>query len=1517
VIRVAKRLLVILLGVLALVLLAVAYTQTQLFRDQLRSFILSRVEQAVQAEVSIGRLGGNLVTNLSIDSVSIRVDEGEFVSVQRIELEYDLFHLARKILYFDRVSLVHPHLTVTSGRDGTWNFERVIRPTPDDTTRTPFAWEIVVKHLSVVNGSVGLIDSAALSAHDHELADSYFVEFHNFLLTRVNLETSARIKHDLKELFVSRLSFRSVQPSVEVLQFSASMSVTPHEAHVKNLQLVTSESYLGLDASMKEVDLFDRIDLTAFEMHPVELVVQDSRVNLDELKRFIPQIGFLGGEVVTDLELGGRFGEIQLKKLNLSTGQTTLHLTGLLHNLHRPRDLYLDVEFIESTIYSPDVQAILPGLNLPDYSSVGVSTFDLAFEGKPLDFETTFSISNTAGSVQSTTKLTIGGPFTLIYDGVVSFQGLNIAPFVGNEFLASTLNGSARIEGRGVDVKHLQATATVTLDSSEILGNRVRPSEFAVRADSEAVEGVMTLGIGSMDAELAAALRQSLSDHPSFSIRGRVASLDLAELLRNPAYDSDITMRMDVSGSGLDWGDLNGDFQIDFLSSRYREYQLDSGSVRLLIDQSNREQKRLSLTSNIADFSLTGAYDLGYLAKLISFEVRNLNSALNQKFAVLDSLHAPSERFSERSTMADELRTLKDPLDATFELSIKDLEPVSILTDNRVFDGVGKLTGQVKGDVDMLSLTADLEAEELFYGDAESGFLIQNGSVHLEMDNLKPVEDPLKELEVLLLANAGNLNVSRNELDSLDLSLRFQQGYSQYSASGSYNRDVAFVLNGLANVSEDLLVFTFNELRVEYRDLQWSMDGGSTVGFGIRGARLRNVAMRSDTQVVIINGFVGIDGEIDGSVSINKINLNNLEYFLERQDPRAVRNSLTGVATLNVRASGTLARPEVTGVLEAQQVAFRGLPFGDLRGDFFYDNDIVTMNVVVADKLTAVGASPKLSISGTIPVRYSSKEESSGDEKEIGLSIKSDGVQINILDPLLSTFNDLTGILRCDVTVSGSPSNLRYHGEFSLNDCRFVFEPNNIPYLFSGQFRPEGDRIRVVNATIRNVPSDERPGKRGLVQISGDFGLERFVPTDFDLLAEGELLVVKPETRSSSLSVYGDLYVEIGRSGLSFTGTLEHSRLQGDVFVRSSSLVFPPSQTTERQISDFSIPVVVIDDTSTLRDKTDESLRERYFRTGSQSTGLNVTSQLPERGKSFLDGLEYDLNVATSGPSSEIRLIFSTVPVIEELKANFQGRWSITGDGKRWIGELTIDRASYIFYKQFDATGKLRYSGELMNPELDITALYQGTRTVQNVGDSISRTERVVVSLKIKGTRLKPEHSISMTIDGLDYYSYNGTKSSDIESDAISFIIAGTFPLSQSESNTIAADLRTTVGASLVVGASSLLTSELSEFLRQKTGFIHSIELGYGSQGSFGEAADIRLSGTAFNGLWRYRGTILDSPFNSANVSLLYSFGDIFDNASLRNFMFELERRTEVGKIGLIDDRKEINSARLFYRFSF
>jgi hypothetical protein len=499
--------------------------------------------------------------------------------------------------------------------------------------------------------------------------------------------------------------------------------------------------------------------------------------------------------------------------------------------------------------------------------------------------------------------------------------------------------------------------------------------------------------------------------------------------------------------------------------------------------------------------------------------------------------------------------------------------------------------------------------------------------------------------------------------------------------------------------------------------------------------------------------------------------------------------------------------------------------------------------------------------------------------------------------------------------VAGTPLHPQYSGSMALENCTFLFVPNDIQYTLNGAFEPDGERIRVTDAVIRNLPADEEPGRKGEIHVTGDFALRDFIPGDFRLSATGALLVVKETSRLSSLSLYGNLFTEIGQGGLRFTGNVDSSMLRGSVIISNSSLVFPPTVAAVEEESPLSIPLVFVNDTMHARAAAAPRELASYFGADSVVTG-GEGDLAGAPSKSFLDGMKYDLDIETAGSNTQIRMIFNAI-TSEELVAYIDGKFNITGDGRQWFGDLTVNRAYYNFFKRFNAEGTIHYRGNVLNPELDIQATYAAQRSDTAASGG---KENVVVTFKITGTRLEPKADISMTIDGEDYNLYNrGPTSHDVQSDAIQFIVYGNFPLTAPQRAEAGTNIGSTVSISLLTGASSLLTGTLSEFLRRQTGFINSVEFSYngGLRNTVGESADIRLTGVAWSGIWRYGGKILDKPLSNANFSIQYSFGTIFDRPSLRNLMIELERKVETNTLSTTDEMKQTNSLRLFYRFSF
>jgi hypothetical protein len=1510
-----KRLFKILLyaaaGLLGLLLLVAGITQTRFFRDRLRAAAVSTLDSLLIADVSLGELDGNLISGFSLGPIAIRAGGDTIFAADRLDLRYDPFQIPGKTIAVSSVVVVRPRVHLECGMDGVWNVQRMIRPTVEDTAaRGPFNWSVFLHSCELRDASLTLVDSAGLAAADHRPASGIEVEYHRFVLRHVNLRSSLLYTPMEQRATIHSLSFLSDQAGLTLDSLAGEFRLNPRGTFVNGLLLATDQSRVRLDAALEGVNILDGLSLERLRDAPVRLRLALKSLDLLELGALLPPVEFLKGRIALDLDARGTFAKLGVQRLNFAVGASQFSVAGDVLNLHTPEDLRLKVRFTGVNVTMGDARRLLPTMDLPEFPSLGPTTLTVDFDGSPLDFRALVQAEARGGRVKSDVALAIGGPQTLTYRGNVDVRGMDPATLLDDPRWAGALNGSVTIRGSGVTLDSLRAAVDVVIDSSRILAQGVMPSRLSVTAAAGDISGTVDVRLGTMRSALSAHFRGLSGPGASFEVNGEVSNLNLEDLLQRPSSNSDLTMRLRADGRGMDWDILSGEAALEISNSRYGDYRIESGNAHLRLDQQDPTRKEISLESNIADFTLQGAFDLPYLVSLLSYEVGNIRLAVGKKFSSVDSSLAESIDRTTLTRQGEALQAAGRTIDATYLLRLKDLVPLSRVAGNRTFNGVGVLRGALLGDYANLSLEGRLGLSEFFYGNADSGILIEGAEATLQITDLKPA-DPLRELEVFLSADAAKMHLNRARFDSLEVNFKYSQEYSSYTAHARYDRDLFARVNGIADVDTAGVLFTLNGLDFAYRDFAWVGEGGASLEFGPRGIRVRDVVMRKDTQTVRFSGSLGRDGALDAAVRAEAIDLDGMRY-LGGEALSTDASSFAGIAALDLDARGTIQRPEFTVGLRVARFAFRGVPFGAITGGFRYADGGLRTDLEAQYRARTTRESPALIVKGVIPLELGTVVKDSGvTPPPFNLHIRSDGVQMSILDPLVPTFNQLTGILRCDVTVQGSPQNPDISGELAIDSCFFLFVPNNIAYSFEGVFRPSGGRITVMQALVRNVAADRRLGRAGSMTITGDFALKELVPTDFNLQATGSLLVVKETTRKSSLSVYGNLVVETDATGLHFSGTLDRSLLRGYVLVKNSSLVFPPTLAGSEREVERTVPVIVVGDTSHAVPASDHNASSDYFGVVTDSTDVVAVER---KSTSFLDGLRYDLQIESRLGNTEIRMVFNP-ETGEELVANLDGKFVILEDGKQWLGTLKVQRAYYNFTRRFDAEGTLQYTGDFLNPELDITAKYAGTRTLRD-SSGVNLRENIVVILKITGTRYEPHLEISMTIDGLDYQSYSGPKSSDVGSDAIQFLLTGNFPLTQSQKNDIAADLRSTVGSSLATGATSLLSSTLSEFLRSETGFINSIEIGYGAQGKFGESADIRLSGVVGDGLWRIGGKVLEDPFNNANISLLYSLGDIFRNPGLTDFMFELERRVETA-IGQLNDRKETNSVRLFYRLSF
>ena len=116
-----------LLTVIAVLVAGLALSQTQWARDQLLGVALSRANNALHAQLSIGRLGGSLFYGAVLDDVSLTVDGVPAFEAKQVEVRYDPFMLARRQLVLSEVILRAPRIHLIQTATG-WNVNSILKP---------------------------------------------------------------------------------------------------------------------------------------------------------------------------------------------------------------------------------------------------------------------------------------------------------------------------------------------------------------------------------------------------------------------------------------------------------------------------------------------------------------------------------------------------------------------------------------------------------------------------------------------------------------------------------------------------------------------------------------------------------------------------------------------------------------------------------------------------------------------------------------------------------------------------------------------------------------------------------------------------------------------------------------------------------------------------------------------------------------------------------------------------------------------------------------------------------------------------------------------------------------------------------------------------------------------------------------------------------------------------------------------------------------------------------------------
>ncbi|NOY06667.1 MAG: hypothetical protein GXO82_08585, partial [Chlorobi bacterium] len=694
-------------------LLLLGTTQTAFFRNWLRDILVDLASENLHAEVYIGRFEGSIFTGLTIDSLSVERNGMPVFSASSITVRYDPFQLPNKYLRLSEITFVRPAVYLLRGKDGVWNVDGLFAVADSTEEAGSFDWTFDLDAVRILDGRLTVYDSLTETG-------SVSPNFNTSNLSLVGITLSARalVSSDLVTLALDAFSVMSADRHFVCTNIVGDVEMTPRTVKLTNLGVNTSRSRFMITAEMEGVGIAGFPSMDSLAVAPMHVRLGAPLLSSVDLRYFIPSLDFLGSRYQVELEAEGSLKQLAVSSLYLETPGTIINLKGTLRDILKGEGMWMDLVSTETRIDAAELPDIIPGIPLPDFSSLGIVKIDdLRYEGQPLDFHAAVSTTSEAGIIEANLQLNLRER-DLIYDGTVSTRGLNLARVFGDRSFSSHLNIRADIEGSGTTMGEIYAAGEVFVDSSRYnrqIIQQVRTT-FLSQGDRIDLDVRARHGVGTASAKGNLVVQDGVVS--SFNFTSRFDHVDLGKWLGRDSLDTDLNVSVSANGTGFDLETSSLAFRVELDTSVVRGYPVEPDTAEFRIDQRDPARKSLSLRTRFVDASLTGVFSIPRLVDLFA--------------ATADTIARDAGRLAAFERLASPVSMGYDTgvdtagaVDAEYSITFKRPVEFPVYFGSQPLIIRGNLDGRVKGRTDSVSMTAHLALPEFYYVDSLNLYIVE------------------------------------------------------------------------------------------------------------------------------------------------------------------------------------------------------------------------------------------------------------------------------------------------------------------------------------------------------------------------------------------------------------------------------------------------------------------------------------------------------------------------------------------------------------------------------------------------------------------------------------------------------------------------------------------------------------------------------------------------------------------------------------------------------------------------
>ncbi len=1456
--------------------IALLLLQFESVQNRIALEIKSSFDEQYYGEISFGKVQGTLPVDLRLSDVAIVYNETDsddliilsdtVLAARDIYLRLDLRQSLFNRFTISTASIDHPLINLNRTSDGenltiARAFERRYsvsgaRETSGDGFDTNQLPRLDLQELNISNGIITgnnlhtfLDDDASI-----KLPKSFIIED---ITLRLSLELSA------EEQFLGFREFSGKTSSFDFEEFLFRGQVYADDRffELNRFSLRTAKSNLRFTAAFEGVDIAKADLIGQMKESTLNFRIDESSVLTNEFSDLFPDIPILEQPVEIDLRTVINEENLQLSRLDLRYGKSTVMIYGEASDLAGELDYDLVLDFInlhydDMAILFPEQQALFP--------EMGLFTLRGDANGSRFHVKSDVSITSDTGDIEFSGEIDWREKLYYLVEGEI--DNLRFEQMPGLALGDSRLNSAFRLEGAGDDIEDATASLFIQIRDSKINDFDLNELDLNAVLDDGFLEPDLTIRQTGDSRLRAYGWIDFMQKEPSINLEGNTVEFNPARLVPDGSVKEgrvNTTFTLNATGSELD--NYSGEVFLNIYDSDYGDEYIEEHEFFAFLDKPNSQGRSLRIGGTMLEAEISGSVVPTRIIETTRYWISEISQRISETsvYDIADSELLPPAEVNE-DLLENEL---------TIRARIDDLSLI-----NKIFPGFPEITTISNLDATLRSNRETFNIETQLYSD------------FIELDVL--------QLDSLVVR--ANSSYHRGRATDF-FEGNFEVLFASLDAAGQQFRNA------------DLYVDAYDEALVLQRFK-------TIIGDDVElGAMLSAVFSDRDVDIRIMDFYVGDEAytwqnieqtpiRIDdsGRVHVNRLEFGNLQeriiidgtfsespedsvsYLFSGIELERISSLINGRVNFSGVLDGTFftrsirTDPNFMGDIQVEALRLDNRLVGDVgfRSRFDAENERFDTRLTIRtdSERYQTYLQRNEDIGQDIIVEgFINTLQNAGDAEDALFA--SFDVTMNEIDlwvlPLIvdGVFEQVEGRARGEGVLKLRRDGLHYDSSFDIIDV------NVVPVFLLTTLNLDGnlDLNSENGVTLNNISVRDSNGGTGTLRGNIDFELFGG-GTVFDLALDMNSLTFLNNRAGPEIPFYGR---GVGTGTVRLMGTNDQPFISTPTPVYlSSNSVFSIPVSTDQSVEGGTRFIQFVDDFSQIIDLN--ALGNNNGRNGSTNGGIRISDNAD---LTFMEKFEMDLQFQADD-NMLVRIIFDDV-TSEILSARGTGRirLALQDEVFQVFGRFDVAGGDYlfvggdIFTRRFSIRegGTISWEGDPVNARIDVSATYRARPNINvlrpgQADDTPQRTP-VDLILQITGTLDSIENDFFFEFPTGTDISQSATILAIINDEdekllqATSILLSGNFVPRDTQLNDL---FGSQFGAQ---GLSTLLSSQISNILNSN---ISNLDIDLNMTGF--EEADLGIALRLFDDrlTLRREGTVTGPNSNLGDFDVTYRINRYF-----------------------------------------